>query len=139
MKQNPIHSFSFRYFDSVVWDCLSDDQAGQLIKSIFKIYEIDRIQDPLVLHTFDMLKPNIKTKYKRDRLSPAEWNTVRTNTFLYDDFTCQYCGKKNCALECDHIFPIIKGGSHEYENLITACISCNRSKGNKTLSEWLGS
>lgn len=43
----------------------------------------------------------------------------------------------NVPLECDHIFPLSRGGSSDRSNLITACKKCNRQKHDKTLSEWL--
>lgn len=69
-------------------------------------------------------------------VSPNEWSTLRTLVFQRDNFTCQYCGKRGVKLECDHIFPFSLGGRSTPENLVTACVTCNRSKGAKTLSEW---
>ena len=33
-------------------------------------------------------------------------------------------------------FPVCQGGSNDYENLVTACKSCNRSKAGKTPEQW---
>lgn len=49
---------------------------------------------------------------------------------------CTYC--PGAATEIDHIWPISRGGSNDPENLTPACGTCNRSKGSKTLAEWLG-
>lgn len=48
-----------------------------------------------------------------------------------DNFTCQYCGAHGAGvvLEVDHIIPISKGGTSDMDNLITACLDCNRGKG----------
>jgi 5-methylcytosine-specific restriction endonuclease McrA len=54
---------------------------------------------------------------------------------------CAYCGvflnyhKKN-TLTIDHIIPQKNGGTHETENLICSCKSCNSSKGAKSLEEF---
>jgi 5-methylcytosine-specific restriction endonuclease McrA len=48
---------------------------------------------------------------------------------------CFYCGF-NKNIEIDHIVPISRGGSHSIGNLISACMTCNRSKNNKYLVEW---
>lgn len=72
-----------------------------------------------------------------NRCKTTEWVRKREEAFLFDDFTCQYCGRTNTRLECDHIIPISRGGNNDFENLITACFNCNRSKRNKTISEWL--
>jgi 5-methylcytosine-specific restriction endonuclease McrA len=35
----------------------------------------------------------------------------------------------------DHVLAASRGGKWEWENLVTACSSCNVKKGNKTLEE----
>ena len=72
------------------------------------------------------------------RLPTPEWVGVRTRIFARDDYTCQYCGARGVPLECDHVFPISKGGSNEDDNLVAACVPCNRSKGAKTPEQWKG-
>ncbi len=61
----------------------------------------------------------------------------RTNIFLRDTHTCQYCGlrqpKSNLTL--DHISPIVQGGKKCWENIVTACKPCNQKKGGRTPSE----
>lgn len=48
---------------------------------------------------------------------------------------CAYCGEPATAI--DHITPITKGGTSEWENLAPACGSCNSSKGNRLLLTFL--
>lgn len=66
-----------------------------------------------------------------------EWAALREQVFVRDDFRCGYCGVRGGDLECDHIYPVHLGGDNDPENLTTACRSCNRSKGGKTVAEWL--
>lgn len=72
------------------------------------------------------------------RLSSSEWAALRKQIFARDNYTCQYCGAVDVPLDCDHVHPVSRGGSNLPENLATACASCNRSKSNKTVEEWLG-
>ena len=61
----------------------------------------------------------------------------RHNVFLRDEFTCQYC-RKVCAskdLTIDHVHPQCKGGQSTWENVVLACVPCNRKKDNLTLDE----
>ena len=54
------------------------------------------------------------------------------------EFTCHYCKQVIDGLTMDHVIPISKGGRHEADNIVPACLSCNSSKGAKTLEEWKG-
>ena len=42
-----------------------------------------------------------------------------------DNYTCQYCGKKNCRLEVHHVKFRSNGGTDDEENLITLCKECH--------------
>lgn len=53
-----------------------------------------------------------------------------------DGNLCTYCGTVDGPFEIDHIYPWSLGGPDTVENLCVACAPCNRSKGNKLLSEW---
>jgi 5-methylcytosine-specific restriction endonuclease McrA len=59
----------------------------------------------------------------------------RRAIFRRDNFTCQYCGVQNNHLTIDHIIPRHRGGQHVWENVVSACSSCNRRKGGKTLED----
>lgn len=48
---------------------------------------------------------------------------------------CVYCGSTE-NLSVDHLFPRIKGGADNVENLVCSCKSCNSSKGKKDLMVW---
>lgn len=52
-----------------------------------------------------------------------------------DDFRCFYC-KRRQFLSVDHILPESRGGTLDPGNLITACMSCNSAKGDKTYEEF---
>lgn len=68
---------------------------------------------------------------------PRRFRRQVTNTFLFarDAYTCQYCARAQYELrlrECltrDHVIPQSRGGSNEWENVVTACSSCNTKKG----------
>lgn len=49
---------------------------------------------------------------------------------------CFYCGGKE-DLSLDHVVPLSGGGAHAESNLVVACRSCNSSKHNTPLEEWL--
>ena len=48
-----------------------------------------------------------------------------------DNNTCQCCNRTNVKMHIDHILPLIKGGTHTYDNLQVLCADCNSSFGGK--------
>lgn len=48
---------------------------------------------------------------------------------------CTYCGAPGGTV--DHVVPLSRGGQHAEGNLVPACRSCNSSKADKLLIEWL--
>lgn len=59
----------------------------------------------------------------------------RRAIFRRDGYRCQYCGREMAHLTLDHIIPRSRGGAHGWTNLVSACASCNRRKGGKTIEE----
>jgi len=57
--------------------------------------------------------------------------------FLRDQGTCMYCGQQFPAhqLTRDHLLPISRGGLDSWNNVVTACHSCNHAKGALTPEE----
>ena len=66
-----------------------------------------------------------------------EVSTSRKNIFKRDDYTCQYCEIKldSETATVDHVLPRCRGGKHEWQNVVTCCLKCNRKKGDKTPNE----
>ncbi len=62
---------------------------------------------------------------------------TRFNVFLRDRFTCQYCGQGSPTEELtfDHLVPRSRGGFTTWENVVAACIACNRAKGDRLPDE----
>lgn len=56
----------------------------------------------------------------------------RRELFRRDHFACQYCGAQTPHLTLDHVVPRHRGGSHTWDNLVSACRVCNRRKGGRT-------
>jgi 5-methylcytosine-specific restriction endonuclease McrA len=74
---------------------------------------------------------------------PRRFRRHVTNTFLFarDHYTCQYCGRHRRELRHrefltrDHLLPLCRGGKNTWDNVITACTTCNHKKGNRTPEE----
>ncbi len=103
------------------------------IKAVF----LDRVDivseyDDAVVHSpsFRMKLPSVIAlkEYVRPKAFPA---FTRYNVFLRDKWSCQYCGEtfKTPDLTFDHVVPRSRGGRTTWENIVTACQSCNLLKG----------
>jgi len=66
---------------------------------------------------------------KRPWLQPK---LTRIEIFNRDGYTCQYCGKETRQLTLDHVIPRHQGGQHTWENVVSACVFCNRHKAGRT-------
>ena len=58
---------------------------------------------------------------------------TRFNVFLRDSFACQYCATpcSSHELTFDHLVPRSRGGRTLWENVVSACTTCNLKKGNR--------
>ena len=61
----------------------------------------------------------------------------RLRIYMRDKYRCQYCGEKKPVgeLTLDHILPRSRGGDNSPVNVVTACVSCNNRKGDRTPAE----
>jgi len=64
-----------------------------------------------------------------------EVRLIRREIFRRDNYTCQYCKCATPILTIDHVLPRHLGGKHTWENVVTACPTCNHRKGSRTLAE----
>lgn len=62
---------------------------------------------------------------------PRQVKYNRTNVYLRDMFTCQYCRSKfhPSFLTLDHVLPRSQGGVTSWKNITTSCKNCNHRKG----------
>jgi 5-methylcytosine-specific restriction endonuclease McrA len=76
-------------------------------------------QVPAIIMLRDYMKPKTAVRFSK------------SNVFLRDRYTCQYCNdkleKRHCTL--DHVLPTSMGGKTTFENTVCACGPCNANKG----------
>jgi len=79
--------------------------------------------------SFEMRLPSVIAlrEFIRQDRPPA---FTRFNLFLRDGFACVYCGIGE-DLTFDHVIPRSKGGRTTWQNIVTACSSCNLRKGGR--------
>jgi 5-methylcytosine-specific restriction endonuclease McrA len=100
-------------------------KAEVLENSRGEIHSVSQVfQIPSVIRLAYM----VRRPYHQRKLTKFE-------VFNRDQYTCQYCGRQTRELTLDHVTPRRRGGKHTWENVVSACIPCNRRKGGHTPSE----
>ncbi len=117
------------YFPLSLWSW-QDSVKAVFLDRVNIVSEYDRVvRSP----SFEMRLPSVislKEYIHLDR-RPA---FTRFNVFLRDHFDCQYCGQHFYSEELtfDHVIPRSRGGRTTWENVVTACQTCNLRKGDRT-------
>lgn len=86
----------------------------------------------LTMRVPSVIRMNTNYFYARARI-----RLTSKTIFERDKYTCQYCGVRfnSQSLNLDHVHPQSRGGEKNWHNIVTSCIPCNTSKGNKTPQE----
>ena len=104
---------------------LSNDKAELLESGLGAIRTpFHAIPTPSVIRLMYLIKRPILKR----RLS-------RKEVFIRDNYACLYCGRETKQLTVDHVMPRFRGGTHSWDNVVSACISCNHRKAGRTPQE----
>lgn len=106
------------------------------VRRIKKVCPVTTISQELV--RFDLQKienPEISgIEYQRGELFGFK---VREYLLAKWDRKCAYCGIENVPFEIEHILAKSKGGSNRVSNLSLSCHSCNQTKADKPIEQFL--
>lgn len=109
---------------------------------------IDHDDDGMKPHNWDkrqFISDSSVERVKRHRAKRAanglqsQWTVpkaLRHEVYQRDSFECVYCGSED-DLTIDHKTPELRGGTHDIDNLQTACRSCNGAKRDMTHEEYV--
>jgi 5-methylcytosine-specific restriction endonuclease McrA len=64
---------------------------------------------------------------------------LRLAIYLRDSLACVWCGdsiENGAQFAVDHIMPHSLGGTNKPTNLVTSCVRCNCSRGNRSVEEF---
>jgi 5-methylcytosine-specific restriction endonuclease McrA len=79
-----------------------------------------------------------QTRRARERNAKIVIPFSKDDIIKRDGLNCYLCGKllteKTATIE--HLIPLSRGGNHKPENVRLACVHCNSTKNNKTLTEY---
>jgi 5-methylcytosine-specific restriction endonuclease McrA len=100
------------------WAQLAPRHDDDVIRTVSRVLRV-----PRVLRVLDY-----------DRVPRTVIHLSHRNIMLRDGFQCQYCARIPAPgeLNIDHVVPRSQGGGDSWENLVTACRSCNLKKGGRT-------
>lgn len=116
------------YFPLSVWPW------QEVVKAVFldRVNIISHYEHVVRSPSFEMRLPSVISLKEFIPLTRRPAFT-RFNVFLRDRFSCQYCSDSypSPELTFDHVIPRSKGGRTTWENVVTACQSCNLLKGNR--------
>tara|TARA_R110000772_G_scaffold25903_3_gene67256 strand:+ start:694 stop:1212 length:519 start_codon:yes stop_codon:yes gene_type:complete len=83
------------------------------------------------------LKPSIIRIPKYINATYKEPSLNKQNIFKRDSHRCVYCGSGDFRkLTIDHVVPQSKGGKDRWDNLVTACLSCNNEKSDMSAADY---
>ncbi len=93
--------------------------------------------DPISVVGGALRAPRVVHLKRYERMPRVSIRLTRRNLMFRDAHECQYCGRRPALrdLNIDHVLPRSRGGGDTWENLVTACRSCNLRKGWKTPEE----
>jgi 5-methylcytosine-specific restriction endonuclease McrA len=83
----------------------------------------------------------LKEFVKSRKIFQTKASLTQKNLFMRDNHTCQYCDRHKSALRPrefltrDHVIPEFLGGKTSWDNLVTACSTCNNKKANYRLED----
>lgn len=81
-----------------------------------------------------------QTSHVVDEVRDVDYYNIAENRikiFERDSYKCKYCGKQltRFSSSLDHIQSVSHGGINSFDNLVTACLHCNSSRGNRPVME----
>jgi 5-methylcytosine-specific restriction endonuclease McrA len=80
-------------------------------------------------------RPSVIRLEKMIRRPRPQVKLTKREILRRDEYTCQYCGLRTSNLTIDHVIPRHMGGAHTWQNLVTACSTCNHRKGGRTAEQ----
>lgn len=83
----------------------------------------------------------LKEFVKSRKIFQTKASLTQKNLFTRDNHTCQYCNRHKSELRQrefltrDHVLPEYLGGKTSWDNLVTACSTCNNKKADSLLED----
>ena len=134
----PIHIITWQKAMSLLIQeaarAIDDDYIVYPFEDWLVFSEIDDRYPKVLTVKHKISLPEIIVLRKYDRLPVRDIKYSRQTLFQRDNYTCGFCGNKfdRKVLTVDHIVPRAQGGRTHWDNTVTACVSCNAMKADRT-------
>ncbi len=135
MKSVIVLNADYSFLSNIDWQrsvVLLYQNKAEVVKESSKIvYNIGKTFSCVIPKVIRLI--NYVTQVHKNKLPYS-----KSNIFIRDKYTCQYCMKKMKSNQCtvDHVIPKAKGGKSTWLNCVTSCRSCNSSKGDMDLKDF---
>ncbi len=100
------------------------------------VRQVAEIHEALTESFGPFLRPKV-LRLVRYVATKWQWTSVpgctRARVLKRDSRKCGFCGSR--AATVDHLTPKSRGGKDTWANLVSACLTCNNKKANKTPAE----
>ncbi len=112
-------------------------QKAVTLLYVGKVDVVEQYADVIRSVSMAMQMPAVVRLRRSMRHRPHRIKFSRLNVMLRDGFRCQYCKVKAPMgeLTYDHVLPRARGGRTCWENIVTACRTCNGTKADRTPQE----
>jgi 5-methylcytosine-specific restriction endonuclease McrA len=109
-------------------------QKAITLLTLGKVEVIEEYDREIHSISFSIQLPSVVRLLYLVKRCQQEVKFSRRNIYARDNGRCQYCGTHLQPKEItyDHVIPKSHGGNTTWENVVTACITCNSKKANRT-------
>ena len=132
MKRTLLISAGYEPVKVITW------KKAIILMVLEKVEVIEHYNDIVRSPSIAFQVPSVVKLHRFIHHVPFRVKFSRHNLYQRDNFTCQYCRNilPFSQLTYDHIIPRSRGGKTSWTNVVTACVRCNRRKGNKDLQQF---
>lgn len=130
MEQTLLLNASYEPITVVPW------QRAMTLWAQGKVEVVDEYDREVRSVSFTFRLPSVVRllRYVRLRSRTDHIPFTRANIYARDNYECQYCGSTE-DLTFDHVVPESQGGGKDWQNIVAACLECNKRKGARTPEE----
>lgn len=120
----------------------NNKERAKLIRQKYRETHIEEIKEIIKLWTKnnpERVRTNKVRRRMRERMFVSELDAKKSTLHRkrIKDNPCFYCGNKKEEMHDDHYYPLSRGGTDHWFNIVRACKDCNLAKSDLLVGEWV--